>query len=97
MRLYKEDAERAVLSLSPAMQERMARLVLGGWVLKQIGSLAWRAHQPRIHTRMYTASTLLTLLNQMGNEVIVTEAGLMHLPGLLDPDARRGNGDLPPR
>jgi hypothetical protein len=55
----------------------MARLVLGGWVIKPVHHLAWTAKHPWVFNKMFTSTTLLTLLTQFTDDIVRdTESGL---------------------
>lgn len=65
------DEERAVQALPPVLQRRMAKLVLGGWVIRS-GYHPWpewvaehdEATWP-VGENYYSSSTLMTLLDKM--------------------------------
>ena len=72
------DTEQCVKALPEFAANRMARLVLGGWRFENVGQVypSWKATHPNNWKRLYTASTLLTLLGQMGDVLQDTEAGV---------------------
>src|SRR5579859_7682853 len=72
------DTEQCIASLPQDLQERMARLVLGGWQFLKVGKVypSWKATDPNNWRKLYAGSTLLTLLNQMADVVQDTEAGI---------------------
>lgn len=90
------DMEQIVNALPLRLQQRMARLVLGGWVIQQQGRFpSFTAHHNAFPEQLYSSSTLLTLLNQMETPLAETEAGVYDSMGklLALPDGARTSAD----
>lgn len=95
----KEDIERAVSTLPDDLKQRMARLALAGWVFREVSHVdyydIWQATPPTIFRRIYTSSTLLTLISSM--RLVELDYGIDIGKSAPLPDAATHTGRLPPR